>query len=104
MAISKLFIVSLVASLLVFHLVEADQKVNSNQADRLYSWEKYRCVIYSTCPQCRQMIVAARAMLGAPYPPGHVFARGLAGLAAHDATVSPKALPATSTPALAMPP
>ncbi|KAJ6412015.1 hypothetical protein OIU84_005147 [Salix udensis] len=42
MAISKLFIVSLVASLLVFHLVEADQKVNSNQADRLYSWEKYR--------------------------------------------------------------
>lgn len=43
-------------------------------------------------------------MLGAPYPPGHVFARGLAGLAAHDAAVSPKALPATSTPALAMPP
>jgi hypothetical protein len=43
-------------------------------------------------------------MLGVPYPPGHVFARGLAGLAVHDASVSPQALPATIIPALAMPP
>ncbi|KAG6774718.1 hypothetical protein POTOM_022084 [Populus tomentosa] len=75
MAISKLLIVFLVASLLVLHLVEADQK-----------------------------IVVALAMLGVPYPLGHVFARGLAGLAVHDASVSPQALPATMTPALAMPP
>jgi hypothetical protein len=43
-------------------------------------------------------------MLGVPYPPGHVFARGPAGLAVHDASVSPQALPATIIPALAMPP
>jgi len=48
--------------------------------------------------------VVALAMLGVPYPPGHVFARGLAGLAVHDASVSPQALPATIIPALAMPP
>ncbi|KAG6776572.1 hypothetical protein POTOM_020090 [Populus tomentosa] len=84
MAISKLLIVFLVASLLVLHLVEADQKVvNSDIQDASYTPGKN---------------------IGVPYPLGHVFARGLAGLAVHDASVSPRALPATMTPALAMPP
>ncbi|CAK7346209.1 unnamed protein product [Dovyalis caffra] len=56
MAISKLFIASIFLSLLVLRLVEADQK-----------------------------IVVALAKLGVPYPPGQIFARGLAGHAAHDA-------------------
>ncbi|CAK7346207.1 unnamed protein product [Dovyalis caffra] len=65
-SVVELFIASIFVSLLVLHLVEADQK-----------------------------IVVALAKLGVPYPPGQIFARGLVGHAAHDANVSPKALPAT---------
>ncbi|KAG6785679.1 hypothetical protein POTOM_007255 [Populus tomentosa] len=70
-----LLIASLLVSLLVLHLAEADQKT-----------------------------VVALAKLGVRYPLGLVFARGLAGHAAPDANASLKELPATSTPALAMPP